>query len=57
MKPADREARLERAKAIGWVAYRVGRNAQISGLIEIEGERKLARDLDGDDDFTQPRIR
>ena len=55
VKRADREARLERAKAIGRVAYRLARDAKISGFIEIEGERKLVRDFESDDDFLQLR--
>jgi hypothetical protein len=42
---SDREARLERAKAIGRIAYRYARDATIVGFIETEGERKLVRDF------------
>jgi hypothetical protein len=40
VKQPDRQARLERAKAIGRVAYRLVRDAKIGGFIELEGERK-----------------
>jgi hypothetical protein len=45
MKHADREARLQRAKAAGRIAYRLARDATIGGFIEIEGERKFTRDF------------
>jgi hypothetical protein len=70
---ADRQARLQRAKAIGRIAYRRACDAKIEGFIELEGERKLIRDFKHgrlsiafyaaageppfDDDFSQLRLR
>lgn len=42
---ADRATRLERVKAIGRVAYRLGSAEKIDCFIELEGERKLVREL------------
>jgi hypothetical protein len=41
---ADREARLQRARAIGRIAYRLARDAKIEGFIEIDDGRKLIRE-------------
>lgn len=73
MQKAEREARLQGAKAIGRIAYRLARDTKIGGFIDIEGERKLIRDFDRvnlsielyeaagrplcDTDFSQLRIR
>jgi hypothetical protein len=42
---SDRQARLERAKAIGRVAYVHVRHAKISGNIPVDGEEKQLREL------------
>jgi hypothetical protein len=42
---ADREKSLERAKAIGRIAYRVARSANLVGVLEIEGEEKHLREF------------
>ena len=44
MNKLDREARQERAKAIGRIAYRLARAAKIEGFIEIEDGRKFVRE-------------
>jgi hypothetical protein len=41
---SDRQARLERAKAIGRVAYRLVRDAKIFGNISVDGEEKQLRE-------------
>lgn len=46
MKHADREARLQRAKAIGRIAYSRVRNTAIFGNVPINGEEKQLRKLD-----------
>jgi hypothetical protein len=43
---ADREARLERAKAIGRVAYSHARDGKIFGNIMLDGEEKQIRDVE-----------
>jgi hypothetical protein len=45
VQQADREARLQRAKPIGPIAYRLVRVSKIEGFIEIEGKRRLTRDF------------
>jgi hypothetical protein len=46
MQRADREARLERAKAIGRIAYSHVRDADIYGNVPIDGEEKRLRTLE-----------
>jgi hypothetical protein len=48
MQRADREARLERAKAIGRIAYLHVRGADIFGNISVDGEEKRLRELEED---------
>jgi hypothetical protein len=43
---ADRAARIERVKALGRVAYRHLRQADIAGVITVEGEEKYLRQRD-----------
>jgi hypothetical protein len=45
MPNADREARLERAKAIGRIAYSHVRWADIEANLPIDGEEKQLREL------------
>jgi hypothetical protein len=42
---ADREEKLHIAKAIGCVAYRTARAANLVGVLEIEGEEKHLREF------------
>ena len=44
MKRADREVRLQDAKEIGRIAYRLARDAKIEGYIEIDHGRFLVRE-------------
>ena len=46
MQRADREARLERAKAIGRIAYLHVRDAEIFGNIPVDGEEKRLLQLE-----------
>ena len=48
MKRTDREARLERAKAIGRIAYIHVRDAEIIGNIPFDGEEKRLLQLEED---------
>jgi hypothetical protein len=48
MQRADREARLERAKAIGRIAYAHVRDATIFGNIPVDGEEKRLLQLEQD---------
>jgi hypothetical protein len=48
MQRADREARLERAKAIGRIAYTHVRDATIFGNIPVDGEEKRLIQLEQD---------
>lgn len=45
MQAAERQARLERAKATGRVAYRYGRTTKIFGNLAVDGEEKQLREL------------
>jgi hypothetical protein len=45
MQRADREARLDRAKAIGRIAYVHVRDEEIFGNNDIDGEEKQFREL------------
>jgi hypothetical protein len=45
MQKPNREAKLQRAKPIGRIAYRYARDATIIGFIEVEGERKFVREF------------
>ena len=47
MHHADREERLHRAKAIGGIAYRIARAANLMGVREIEGAQKHLREFRG----------
>jgi hypothetical protein len=40
MNQVDREARLQRAKEIGRVAYRIVRASKIEGFLDLEDGRK-----------------
>jgi hypothetical protein len=40
---ADREEKLHRARAVGRVAYRIARAANLVGVMEIEGDEKHLR--------------
>jgi hypothetical protein len=44
VQQADREARLQRAKAIGRIAYTHVRDAKIFGNIPVDGEEKQLRE-------------
>jgi hypothetical protein len=46
VKQADREARLQRAKAIGCIAYSHVRDAEIFGNVSVDGEEKQLREYD-----------
>jgi hypothetical protein len=48
MPNADREARLERAKAIGRIAYAHVRGADIFGNLPVDGEEKRLLQLEED---------
>ena len=43
MNKADREARLQRAKMLGRVAYRIVRDYEIAGVLTYDGEEKHLR--------------
>jgi hypothetical protein len=44
MNRLDRQARLQRAKAIGRIAYRLARDATIVGFIDLGDGRKILRE-------------
>lgn len=46
MRASDRQARLNRAKELGRLAYNVLRFEGLVGIIEIEGEDKYLREFD-----------
>ena len=43
MQRAEREARLERAKELGRIAYRILRSSEIEGIFDHDGEPKHLR--------------
>jgi hypothetical protein len=48
MLKSDREARLQRAKALGRIAYVLLRASKIEGVLEYDGEDKYLRKFDYD---------
>jgi hypothetical protein len=43
MQKAEREARLERAKQLGRIAFRILRSSEIEGVLDYDGEEKHLR--------------
>jgi hypothetical protein len=48
LNKSDREARLQRAKALGRIAYRILRDYEIEGALDFDGEKKHLRRFDED---------
>ena len=47
LKP-EREARLQRAKELGRIAYRILRSSEIEGVLDYDGEKKHLRKFEED---------
>jgi hypothetical protein len=48
MQRAEREARLERAKELGRIAYVILRSSEIEGMLEYDGQEKHLRTIEED---------
>ena len=48
MQKAEREARLNRAKELGRIAYRILRSSEIEGVLDYDGEPKHLRIFEED---------
>jgi hypothetical protein len=46
MQRAEREARLERAKELGRIAYVILRSSEIEGMLEYDGQEKHLRTIE-----------
>jgi hypothetical protein len=48
LNKSDREAKLQRAKALGRIVYRIIRDYEIEGVLTYDGEEKHLRKFDED---------
>ena len=53
MLKAEREARLERVKALGRVAYRILNSSEIEGMFNYDGEEKHLYEFEDDGLFIE----